>query len=868
MTSKTISHYRILERLGAGGMGVVFKAEDTRLSRSVAIKFLPKEAARDAAAMERFRREARSASALNHPNICTIHDIGEHEGDPYLVMELLEGKTLTERIGGRPVSLDAFLDLGTQIADALDAAHSKGIVHRDIKPSNIFVTNRNQAKILDFGLAKLAAARRRDTDAVETVALEPDLVTSPGTTVGTVAYMSPEQARGLELDGRSDLFSLGSVLYEMATGSPPFRGSTPAVVFDGILNKPPVPPSQLNPALPAEIDRIVSRAMEKDADLRFQSAGDMRAELKRLRREVDSGGSNPKTPVAMPAEPSPWKRWVWPATGLALLLAIGMAAALFWRMRSRPHLPMSITQVTSTGKARYAALSPDGKYVAYAERENGVSQILLRHLDTGGVAQVVPPSEPLISGIGFSPDGNHLAYLATPPQVSQNDLYMIPTLGGVPVQVSTDVDGPVAFSPDGKQIVFVRYKQQPRQSQLLLANADGGNERQVSLKKPPEFLSRAVSWSPDGKRIAFIVNDSVRTIKHQDGAEQIVGSKKWNQPESIQWLPGSRALLITSEEKGEGAAHHQIYRMSFPDGEVRRITTDLNDYHGLSVALDGTKAVCSQLNVQDSVWVVPAGAEDQSRRITTGRQDGRLGLMWTADGKVLESDPSGATWLMSDEGSGRRPFAADQRVRTDIARCGPTRIVYVSRDNNRTHLWISAADGTVPKQLTSGAGESSPACTPDGKYVYYYATGDGTIDKLPVEGGEAVTVVKNAHEPAISPDGQWIAFHYHGALDRNEHLAMLPIQGGTAVKVFPLVISHEQPSRHTWTRDSKFITYVDRKKGSSNLWNQPIDGTPVRQITHFNSDHITRLDWNSDGKRLLITKTNGTYDVVLISNFE
>ncbi len=403
MTGKTVSHYRILDRLGAGGMGVVYKAEDTRLGRSVAIKFLPESLARDPQAMERFQREARTASSLNHPNVCTLFDVGEFEGRPFLVMELLEGQPLNRRLAERPLTNTELLEFGIQIADGLEAAHAKGIVHRDIKPANLFLTARGQIKILDFGVAKLSAeARAQSADDIPTAALSGLMLTNPGQTVGTVTYMSPEQALGQEIDGRSDLFSCGVVLYEMATGTIPFAGATTAAVFDAILHKDPVPPSRLNPNLPPDADTILAKALDKDRELRYQTASGLRADLKRLRRSLSSGAVSTAvtTPAAQARQPVSSAEYVAAQigrhrtgllVGLCLLalfcLAGGYAIYRLIAGRRGPAGPMEITRLTSTGNAFNPVLSPDGRYIAYGD----FGGIHLRLVDTGETRTIPVP---------------------------------------------------------------------------------------------------------------------------------------------------------------------------------------------------------------------------------------------------------------------------------------------------------------------------------------------------------------------------------------------------------------------------------------------------------------------------------------------
>jgi eukaryotic-like serine/threonine-protein kinase len=792
MIGQTISRYRVVEKLGGGGMGVVFKAEDVTLHRFVALKFLPDEVARDPQALVRFQREARAASSLNHPNICTIYEIGQEDGRPFLVMEFLDGMTLRHRIAGRPLDAEVLLPIAIDITRALEVAHAAGVVHRDIKPANIFVTSHGGTKILDFGLAKVIPSAGNVVDAAQAAAamttMDEEHLTSPGSMLGTVAYMSPEQVRGKDLDARTDLFSFGAVLYEMATGTLPFRGESAAVICEGILNRAPVSAVRLNPDLSAELERVIAKALEKDRDLRYQHASDLRADLQRLTRDssrshwdaLSSGhegrqtGDSEGPKSAQPQSTRSWKAYYYAVAAAVLLAAI--AGGFFFRRSSAagPAVSTEWEQLTFfTDSAVYPALSPDGRMLAFIRGGNsfmGPGQIYIKLLPGGEPLQLTHDSTVKLAP-SFSPDGSQIAYSVSVPW----DTEEVSVLGGDP-HILLPNSSSLTWIDGGNHLLFSEIKEGLHMA-VVTTDEGRGNSRDVYVPAADRGMAHHSYLSPDGRWVLIVEMDSqgrilpCRVVPFQGTNDVRVVGPPHGSCLSGAWSPdGQWIYLTTNAEAGqEVQAHWQqapgdshIWRQRFPDGQPEQVTFGPTTQEGIAMAPDGKSLITSVGSEDSTVWMHDKDGDHQissegSASSPKFSPDGRSLYFLMANGQTHSQE----LWVKDLTGGTLERFLPDYPMQDySISQDGKEVAFSMTDQSGHSNLWIApTSHRSSPVRIPSAAVEDSPFFLPDGDLVFRAVEGGSNFlyrMKTDGSGRRKITPLRILDASSVSPDGRWV----------------------------------------------------------------------------------------------------------------
>jgi Tol biopolymer transport system component len=796
MVGTTVAHYHIVSKLGEGGMGVVYKAEDLTLGRVVALKFLFKKATLDSARLERFEREARAAAAINHPVICTVYEIGDQDGSPWIAMELLEGATLEEQMHAAPLEMSRIVDFAIEIADGLDAAHSHGIVHRDLKPANLFVTSRGSIKILDFGLARIQTKRMAVAATLGPNATSDNVFqTNPGTIMGTVAYMSPEQARGEEADARSDLFSLGIVLYQMVTGKTPFRGGDSASLLASLLRDTPDPPSTLNAEIPPSLEVIISRLLEKDAGLRFQSAADLRSELKRLQRGVSTtsasglsfaplsapasippGRAGPAIPGKEPRAHFAGRYRMALAMTAAGVLALAAVLAVWMHEPRQPEPAMQIVPFTgSSGLEDDLAFSPNGQQAAYTwDGGTGGDPHVFIKLIGAGSALALSSDAPADTSPEWSPDGRYVAYAHT---ASPMEIFTVPSLGGTKrlvtsiVPAAPDQDSRVlAWSADGLSLLVSDRASANEPAAIFSVSLQNGQKRRLTSPPSSGWGDGDPELSPDGRTLAFIrwENDSVGdiyTAPLSGGAPRRI-TNDGKRIGGLAWSSDAETIVFSSTR----GALPGLWRISAKGGMPEPLAGVGADAWAPSISHAGNLLAYTHQSENVNIWRVPgpggAGPKTPLKIIASPRQ--QTSAVYSPDGQriAFSSDRTGTfeIWVSDADGSHPLQLTSFGGPITGTPHWSPDgkSIVFDSRPGGHAAIFVISASGGEPRQLTAGTSDDIvPDWSHDGREIYFTSsrTVGQQIWKMPAGGGSAVQVTHSGgFVAAESPDGSWLYF--------------------------------------------------------------------------------------------------------------
>lgn len=886
LVGETIARYRIVDVLGHGGMGEVYLAHDPSLDRKVALKILPATITDNRLRVLRFQQEARAASAIAHPNVAHIYEIGEANGLHYITMEYVKGATLRELLKTRALDEAKALEVAKQVCIALAAAHKAGVIHRDIKPENIVVTDDGHVKVLDFGLAKLIEGVR--DEAHDTLNTQPELM------MGTSQYMSPEQIRRQTVDRRTDLWSLGVVLYELVLHRRPFAGETTSEVIAAILEKEPDSDS-----LPSEITSVLLKSLKKDPNARYQTADELLHDLRKITSGSLTGESVRPITIAERIDTIPNETRARPVTpsstfrklSLIMPLFLIVAAAFYYTFKTRSSATLldrpfnlRFERLPLSGDITEIVISPDGKYVAYSVVEAGKHSIHVRELATASDLAVTSASDSSYSGLSFSPDSTFVYYLEN--QAETGNLYRVSKLGGAQRSILRNVNTAVSFSPDGSRMAFMRSNNAVDPADLVIAPADGGSSSVLVRRTLSDnrFFSSDMrgpgpAWSPDGKSIACVTHGlgakltevSLEVIDADSGTARPVKAGPWHHISRISWLGDGSGMIVAATEKPGGPG--QLYLVG--DQATRQITNDPNNYTLVSGSSDSSVFVTRNIERNSSIWQVSL-AESPASTMNVEQLKGLAEVERGPEGGLIYSVNDGRNvnlWLQ--DRSTRRQLTFEANNSKPTLSPDGRYIVLCSTRAGTMNIWRMNSDGSQPVQLTTGTYQDLPSVTADSKWIIYRTGKD--VRKVSIDGGpEQVLLSREVQGPSLSPDGKLLAFFVNDQPDSQVwHVEIYDLTSRSIVKRFALPASTRPfntmtltpDNRLRWMPDGNGFAYVSSSSGASNIWFQPLDGGQFRKLTDFKEAEITSFVWSNDGRQIVLVRDTRTYVPVLVRLF-